>query len=57
MWKDTAGQATHDNITRSMRTAGWIPKATNTHPEYVTSIAFVRQQLFERAPMFRCLFC
>jgi hypothetical protein len=25
------GQATHDNIIRRMRTARWIPKATNTH--------------------------
>ena len=31
-----AGQATDDNVTRRMRFAGWIPKATNTHSEYVT---------------------
>ena len=33
-----------------MRTACWLPKATNTHTEYVTLIAFARQQwLRERA--------
>jgi uncharacterized protein (DUF924 family) len=29
----TVGQATDDNITRRMRIACWIPKATNTHSE------------------------
>ena len=33
-----------------MRTAGWIPKATNTHSEYAIIIAFPLQQwLNERA--------
>jgi len=27
-----------------MRTASWIPKATNTHSQYVILIAFPRQQ-------------
>jgi len=27
-----------------MRIAGWIPKPTNTHSEYVTLIAFPLQQ-------------
>jgi hypothetical protein len=45
-----AGQATDDNIVRRMRFACWIPKATNTHSEYETFIAFPRQQwLRERA--------
>ena len=28
-------QATDDNITRRMRIACWIPKATNTHSEFI----------------------
>jgi hypothetical protein len=43
MWEKkncTAGQATHDNITRRMRIACWIPKATDTHSECVILIAF-----------------
>ena len=39
----TAGQATDDNIIGSMRFACWLFKATNTHSEYVTLIAFPRQ--------------
>ena len=38
--------------TERMRIACWIPKATNTHSEYVTLIALPRQQWFrERASM------
>ena len=49
-----AGQATDDNIIRRMRSACWIPKATNTHSEYVILIAFPRQQwLRERALLLR----
>ena len=37
-------------ILRRMRNACWIPKATDTHSEYVILIAFPRQQwLRERA--------
>ena len=37
-----------------MRIACWIPKAANTHSEYVTLIAFPLQQwLHERAPLLR----
>jgi hypothetical protein len=37
-----------------MRIACWIPKATNTHSEYETLIAFPLQQRFhERASMLR----
>ena len=41
MWKKygRAGQATDDNIIRRMRIACWIPKATDTHSEYVIIIA------------------
>jgi hypothetical protein len=35
---DTAGQATDDDITRRMRFACWISKATDTHREYVILI-------------------
>jgi hypothetical protein len=35
----TARQAT-DNVKRHMRFTRWIPKATNTHLEHVTLIAF-----------------
>jgi hypothetical protein len=47
-------QATDDNIILRMRFASWITKATDTHSEYVTLIAFPRQQwLRERASMLR----
>jgi hypothetical protein len=50
----TAGQATDDNIIRRMRFAYWINKATDTHSEFVTVVAFPRQQwLSERASMLR----
>jgi hypothetical protein len=39
-----ARQATDDNITRRMRIACWITKATDTHTEYVTFIAFTLHQ-------------
>jgi hypothetical protein len=38
----TARQATDNNITR--RIACWIPKATNTHSEYVIFLAFSLKQ-------------
>jgi hypothetical protein len=41
-----AREATDDIIIRRMRFARWITKATNTHSEYVTLIAFPRQQWF-----------
>jgi hypothetical protein len=44
----------NDNITRRMRFARWITKATDTHSEYVIFIDFPRQQLFrERASILR----
>ena len=53
IWMNTA-PATDDNVTRSMRIAGWITKATGTYSEYVILIAFPRQQwLCERAPVLR----
>ena len=50
----TARRGTGDNITRCMCSACWIPKATNTHSEYVILIAFQRHQwLREGASMLR----
>jgi hypothetical protein len=34
-------QATDDSIIRRMRTACWIPEATDAHSEYVILIAFL----------------
>ena len=49
-----AGQTTDDSITRRTRIACWIPKATNTHSEYVILIAFpLQQRLHERASVLR----
>ena len=39
------------------RIACWIPKATNTHSEYVIVITFLLQQwLHERTSMLRCMY-
>ena len=43
-----AGQATDNNITRRMHTECCIPKATNTHSEYVTLTAFPLQQRWHK---------
>ena len=40
----TARQATDYNIIRCMRFVCWITKATDTHSDYVTLIAFTEQQ-------------
>jgi hypothetical protein len=40
----TAGQATDYNTIWRMRVAWWIPKATDTHSEYLIRIAFPLQQ-------------
>ena len=50
----TAGKATDHNVIWRMRFACWIPKASNTHSEYVILIAFARQWwLQERAYVLR----
>ena len=50
----TAGQSTDGNVIRCVRTACWIPKATNTRSDYVILIAFpLRQWSHERALMLR----
>ena len=50
----TARQATDDNTKRRMHTAGWIPKATNTHSEYVIFTAFPRQQWMHKCASTLC---
>jgi hypothetical protein len=40
----TTGQVTHNNMMQRMCIACWIAKATDTHSEYVTLIAFPLQQ-------------
>jgi hypothetical protein len=54
-----AGEATDDIITRPMRVACRITKATNTLPEYVILTPFSRQQwLSERASVLcLCVYC
>jgi hypothetical protein len=48
------GQATDCNIIYRMRNACWMPKATNTHSEYVIIIASVLQNwLHECVSMLR----
>jgi hypothetical protein len=48
----TAAEARDDNITGRMRSACWITKATNTHPQYVIHIDFPQLQLLrERTSM------
>jgi hypothetical protein len=37
-------QVTYDNILRRMRTTCYIPKATNTHSQYIILIDFPLQQ-------------
>jgi hypothetical protein len=45
-----AREATDDNIIRRMRFACWVTKATDTHSEYVTLIAFPRNNGYANAP-------
>jgi hypothetical protein len=56
-WKNIVKQGKpHVTIWR-MRSAWWIPKATNTHSEYVILIAFPLQQwLRQRATVLRCTY-
>jgi len=53
LWKNIIElDTTDDNIIMLMRFACWIPKAANTHSEYVILIDFPLQQLLhERASM------
>ena len=54
MWKSIVQPGRPQIIIWRMRIACWIPKATNTHSEYVILIAFPLQQwLHERASVLR----
>ena len=54
MWKNIVQPGRPQIIIWRMRIACWMPKATNTHSEYVILIAFPLQQwLHERASMLR----
>ena len=44
MWKNIVELGRPQMTIWRMRIACWIPKATNTHSEYVTLIAFPLQQ-------------
>ena len=46
------GQNTDNNVTRRMRIACWIHKATNTHSEYVILNAFPLKNGYMNAPKF-----
>ena len=57
MWTNVEPESPRDYIIRRMRFACWITKATDTHSEYVTFIAFRRQQCFrEGASVLRCTY-
>jgi hypothetical protein len=52
-----AGWTTDDKIIQHMRTACWIPKATDTNSEYVILITFLLQQwLHEHVSMLRYMY-
>ena len=44
MWKNIVERGRPQVTIWRMRIACWIPKATNTHSQYVIFIAFLRQQ-------------
>jgi len=54
MWKNTVEPEMSQMTIWRMRIACWIPKATNTHSEYVILIAFpLQQRLHERVSILR----
>ena len=54
LWRNTVDPGRPQMIIWRMRTASWIPKATNTHSEYLMLTAFPLQQwLHKRASMLR----
>ena len=54
MWKNIVQPDRSQKTIRCMRIECWIPKATNTHSEYVILIAFPLQQwLREHASVLR----
>jgi hypothetical protein len=54
MWRNIVQQGRPQMAIWRMRIACWIPKATDTHSEYVTFIAFpLHQWLHERVSILR----
>ena len=52
MWKNVVEPGMIQLLIRRTRIACWIPKATNTHSEYVILIAFsLQESLHERSSM------
>jgi len=52
MWKNIVERGWPQMTIWRMRMSNWIPKATNTHSQYVILIAFPLQQwMHERPPM------
>ena len=57
MWKNIVERGRSPMTIWRKRIACSIPKATSTHSEYVTFVAFVLQQwLQERASVLRCTY-
>jgi len=50
-WYGRAIHVTDGNIMRHVRFECWIPKATDTHSEYVIFIVFPRRQLWSYTPL------
>ena len=50
MWKNKVEPNRPQTATRWMGFGWWIPKATNTHSEYVILIAFPQQQWLQNGP-------
>ena len=57
MWKNIVERGRPQTTIWRMRIACWIPKATNTHSQYVIVIAFPLQQwLHERVSVWRYMY-
>jgi hypothetical protein len=57
MWKNIEERCRPQMALWNMRVVCWIPKATNTHSEYVILIAFaVQEWLQERPSVLRYMF-
>ena len=54
MWKNILEPGRSQMTIRRMRIVCWIPKATNTHSEYVIFIAFSPQQWLHERPSMLC---
>jgi hypothetical protein len=54
MWKNIVERGRPHMTIWRMRIECWIPKATNTHSEYVIIIAFPQQQWLQERPSMLC---